>query len=121
MDTPIIDEQTQKELNIPLKDTEGNAQKDQPFLEMIMKLVNEGKIDLFKPGSLINQNLYDALPDEKKAQTDLEAANLLATIRDIKGLYEAGYRDTFQIHNLVLKLKDTKERLEEAGGDLFII
>ena len=46
--------------------------------------------------------------------------NLLSTIREIKGLYEAGFQDTYQLWYMVEKLRLTKERLE-ADNDLFII
>ena len=47
--------------------------------------------------------------------------NLLSALRDIKGLYDAGQKDTYQMQNLIDRVQNTKERLEEEGGDLFII
>jgi hypothetical protein len=107
-------------LNKPLEDPTGFTGDDKVFLETVVKLVNDGKIDLYKPASLMNQEFYKKLSEEKQGQADLEAVNLLSVIRDIKGLYDAGMTKSFQIQNQVQRLKETKERLEE-GGDLFII
>ena len=118
---PVIDWKTQKELNIPLA-LQGQADpQTTQFLEMIIKLINEGKIALHNPDTLINHDVYDKLSTEKQSKIEMEAFNLLTAIRDIKDLYDAGYKDTFQILNDVERLRLTKERLEELGGDLFII
>lgn len=117
----IIDEKTQKELNIPLKDQKGIDPTEKAFLENLVKLINEEKIDLFRADTLINHEVYDKLPEDKQGKVDLESLNLLAAIREIKGLYDAGFIDTYQMENLVERLRSTKERLESCGGDLFII
>lgn len=113
------DEQTQKKLNEPLKYDGSSKNKD--FLEMLVKLLNDGKIHVYKPDTLINHEVYDKLDGKSKGKADYEAMNLLMIIREIKGLYDAGYKDTYQIDNLVEKLRVTKERLEMQGGDIFII
>lgn len=117
----IIDEKTQKELNIPLKDQKGIDPTEKAFLENLVKLINEGKINLFKADTLINHAVYDQLTEDKQGRVDIESLNLLAVIREIKGLYDAGFVDTYQMENLVERLRLTKERLESSGGDLFII
>lgn len=115
------DEQTQKELNTPLTDPSGAGQKNEKFLNLVISLINEGKINLYRPATLINQPIYDNLPKEKQGKVDLEAMNLLVAIREIKGLHDAGYKDSYQMENLVERVRNTKERLESEGGDLFII
>ena len=115
------DHQTQAMLNQPLKNAAGNSQEDENFLDLILALIAEGKIDLYKPSSLINTAIYDRLVPEQQAKIEVEAMSMLATIREIKGLCDAEYRETFQVENLVRQLRMGKERLEEAGGDLFVI
>lgn len=115
------DEQTQQMLNEPLANSEGNSAENEKFLSLLLSLIEEGKIELYRPSSLINTPVYEGLDDENKSKADLESVNMLAKIRDIKGLCDAGYRETFQVENLVHTLRESKERLEEAGGDLFII
>lgn len=114
-----VDEQTQKRLNEPLKYNGSSQNKD--FLEMLVKLINEGKIQIYKPDTLINHEVYDKLDQTAQGKTDYEAVNMLMIIREIKGLYDAGYKETYQIDNLVERLRVSKERLEVQGGDLFII
>lgn len=115
----FVDAQTQKQLNEPLKYNGSSQNKD--FLEMLVKLINEGKIQVYKPDTLINHDVYDKLDQTAQGKTDYEAVNMLMIIREIKGLYDAGYKDTYQIDNLVEELRVSKERLEVQGGDLFII
>ncbi len=115
------DEQTQQELNAPLADPAGVGDDNEKFLNMILDLISDGKIDLHKPSTLINNGVYDKLSEDRQGKVDLEAMNLLSALRDIKGLYDAGQKDTYQMQNLIDRVQNTKERLEEEGGDLFII
>jgi len=115
------DKETQDLLNKPLPLSQGMDQKDREFLELIVRLVNEGKINLYGPSTLLNHEVYDKLDFEKQGRADFESINLLSAIREIKGLYDAGYAETYQVANLVSRLRATKERLEFEGGDLFII
>lgn len=115
----FVNPQVQQELNTPLK--YAGSSQNREFLEMLIKLIKEGKIGLYKPASLINHAVYDKLDQQAQGKADYEALNLLMVIREIKGLHDGGYGDTYQIDNLVEKLRGTKERLETAGGDIFII
>ncbi|MBU1151911.1 hypothetical protein KJ632_03750 [Patescibacteria group bacterium] len=115
------DEATQKMLNEPLKDPSGVDPEDQQFLQLIVNLINEGKINIYSPSSLLNEPVYLSLDDDKKSKADMEANNLITAIREIKDLYDNGFTETFQIKNLVAKLRDNKERIEAVAGDIFII
>ena len=115
------DKDTQQLLNKPLELSQGMDPKDRELLELVVKLINDGKINLYSPDTLINHAMYDKLDFEKQGKIDFEAVNLLAAIREIKGLYDAGYAETYQVSNLVGRLRNTKERLEVESGDLFII
>ncbi len=118
----FMDEATQRNLNTPLQDNTGRLDgKDQEFLNLIISLIDEKKIDLYQPATLINNEVYDKLDEKAQGQVDLEAINMLTAIREIKGLYDNGFKETFQMENLVHRLRMTKERLEETGGDVFII
>lgn len=116
-----IDPETQKTLNTPLAIPSGTDPRDEEFLNSVLALLSAGKIDLYKPDTLINHAIYDQLPVDKKGKVDIEAFNILSKIRDIKGLNDAGFRGTFQMQNLVSSVREIKERLEIAGGDVFII
>lgn len=116
-----MDEETQKQLNQPLQINGGMDEDTKSFLELLLKHINDGNIDLHKPSSLINEIYYNGVDELKKGKTDMEAFNMLSIIREIKDLYDAGYKDSYQIKNMVEHLKESKERLENEGGDLFII
>lgn len=116
-----IDPETQKTLNTPLAISTGHDPKDEEFLNTVIDLISRGKINLYQPDTLINHPIYDQLSVDKKGKADIEAFNMLAAIRDIKGLNDAGFKDTFQMQNLVQNIRNIKERLETEGGDVFII
>lgn len=113
--------QQQEQLNQPLKDDSGVTPEDTQFLTMLVDKIEKKEIDLYTPSSLFNVPVYEKLAPEAQAQADLDAFNLLATIREINGLWKAGQRDTYQIQYLASKIRMTKERIEEVGGDIFII
>ncbi len=117
----FIDESHQKELNTPLAVQGGIKPENKEFLEFVIGLVKDGKIDLFVPHTLINDDVYNSLSEEKRGEVDLEAVNTLSAIRKVRDLYDAGYVDSYQMENLVEKLRVTKEKFEKSVGDVFII
>lgn len=115
------DPQVQKELNTPLSDPTGVSDENDKFLHLVISLINDGKIELHIPATLINKSVYDGLSEKKQGLADGEAVNLLSAVREIKDLFDAGHKNTYQMQNLVERVRNTKERIEEKGGDLFII
>ena len=115
------DPQVQKELNTPLSDPTGASNENDKFLHLVISLINDEKIKLHTPSTLINKSVYDDLSEEKQGLVDMEAVNLLSAVREIKDLFDAGHKDTYQMQNLVERVRNTKERIEEKGGDLFVI
>ena len=115
------DAATQSMLNDPVQKSGGMNAEDLKFMNLVVSMMNEGKIDGYAPSSLINTEYYDTLPEEKRGKADLEAINLLTSIRQIKDLHDAGFTETYQMENLVAQVRATKERIEDEGGDLFII
>jgi hypothetical protein len=117
-----IDQKTQQELNKPLEAPKvETSPEDRQFLEMILEKVAKKQIDLFTPSTLINHAVYDALPDDARGKADFDAVNLLATLREIKKLCDAGFRETYQTMYMVRQVRLTKERLEEISGDIYVI
>ncbi len=111
----------QQELNKPLKQEEAVDPKDTEFLQLLVGKIEKGEIKLFVPSSLINPAVYDNLEESQQGKADYDAFNLLSTIREIYQLWTSGQKDTYQIAYLVHKMRLTKERLEEIGGDIYII
>jgi hypothetical protein len=116
-----ISPQTQEMLNKPLAHPDGIEEKDRDFLAMLADKIQKGEIKLYQPVSLMNHAIYDKLGEEARGKADIDAFNMLATIRDIYRLWQAGERDSYQIENMVHRIRLTKEKLEEAGGDIYII
>lgn len=121
MEDTQIDPQTQKRLNEPLVNPQGISAEDQAFLSMLVDKVEQGKINLLQPSTLLNHVIYDQLTPEKQGKVDFDAVNLLTTIRNIYGLWKTHQTPTFQIENMVHQVRITKERLEEISGDVYII
>lgn len=120
-DNQEISKSVQKRINQPLKDESGFSKEDKKFLDILMKLVDKGTINLYQPGTLINREVYDGVSEEAKGKADQNALNMLPRIRDIHALMKSNPEPSFQIQNMVESLRQQKERLEEVGGDLFII
>lgn len=116
-----ITPETQKLLNTPLSNPKGLSQEDQAFLIDVCAKVESKKINLLAPSSLINQPVYEKLPEDKKGKVDFDAVNMASTLREIYGLWKAYQMPTFQIENLVHQVRLTKERLEEVSGDVYVV
>lgn len=116
-----ISPQTQETLNKPLKHAGDIGEKDHEFLALLVEKIEKGEIKLFEPSTLINSAVYNNLDERAKGKVDYDAFNLLATIREIYNLWKQGEHDSYQVENLVHRIRVTKERLEELGGDIYII
>jgi hypothetical protein len=115
------DPQVQKDLNTPLEDPSGVGDENDKFLHLVMQLIEDGKIELHTPSTLLNTEVYDKLAADKKGKADYEAMNLISAVREMKDLFDAGYKETYQMENLVDRVRNTKERIEDEKGDIFII
>lgn len=116
-----LPEDEQVKLGKPLKDETGLNPVDMDFLHMLMQKIEGGEIDLHVPSSLLNEPVYASLSEEAQGKADYNAMTLLSTIRQIRQLWEMGDKDSYQIQNLVHQVRLTKERLEDVGGDIYII
>lgn len=116
-----IDPQTQKKLNEPLIKNTGLSLEDQTFLNLVLKKLEKGEINLMQPSSLINHGVYDKLSPEKQGKVDFDAVNLAITLRNIVDLWKYYQKPTYQIENLVHQVRIMKERLEDISGDVYVI
>ena len=121
MDEATINPQTQKKLNEPLAKPGGISPEDQAFLNMVLDKVERKEINLMQPSSLINHAVYDSLSPEHQGKVDFDAVNLCSTLRETCDLWKYYKTPTFQIENLVHRVRVTKERLEEISGDVYVI
>lgn len=116
-----ISEEKQVEIGKPIKDESGVNPKDMEFLQMLVQKIENKEIELHTPSTLLNEPVYSQLDEEAQGKADYNALTLLSTIRQIYTLWQAGEKETYQIQNLVHQVRVTKERLEEIGGDIYII
>jgi hypothetical protein len=116
-----VDEGVQKMINKPQIDPTGVNATDLEYLEAVMKLINDRKIDLHTPETLMNKDVYDNLDELSQSTADVNAVNLLDKLRQVKKLYDTGDRESFQIQNLMEHIRQTKSRIEKECGDVYII
>ncbi len=120
-DLPIDPKVQAEVINKPQEDPEGVLQEDEAFLQNVIHLIEIKKIQLHLPSSLINQEVYAKLSEDIQGKIDMEAFNILASIRQIHGLYMLGHTHSYQIKNLGHLVRLQKERTEGIQGDVFII
>lgn len=119
-DNAVIADHVQVLINTPLaRDPYDEA--DQALLNLIIKLVNEKKINLYSPSSLLNNDIYEALPHEGKAKADQNSVIMLTKVREIYNLAQSTSEPTHQLKNLVDSFRLNKESVEKMCGDIFII
>lgn len=119
-DNAHIADEVQQMINKPLGGV-AYSQEDQSFLDLILKLVNEKKINLYSPSSLLNNDIYEKLPHEGKAKADQNAMLILTKVREIYNLMQTITEPTYQVKNLVDSLRLNKESVEKTYGNIFII
>jgi len=117
-----LDFETQQMLNKPQEiQSESIDQQDSKFLSTLIELIDSKKIDLYKPSSLLNHSVYDLLNPDQQAKAEQDSFVLLSKIREIHKLWNQNHQQSYQILYLVSSIRQTKERIEAASGDLYII
>lgn len=118
-DNAHIAPEVQSMLNQPLAGG-SMSQEDQDFLNLILAKIEDKSINLYSPSSLLNNAVYEALPEMEQGKADQNAVILLTRIREIYNLTQISKEPSYQLVNMVDSLRLIKNRLEEHG-DLFII
>lgn len=116
-----VDNNVQQMINKPQMDPTGVDATDAEYLEEIVKLINDGKLDLHVPNTLMKNEIYDSLDDKSKGLADMSAVSLLNDLRQMKKLYDMDDKESFQIQNLIQRIRNIKERIEEKCGDVYVI
>jgi len=119
--TQGVDSNVQKMINNPQMDPTGIEASDTQYLETIIKLINDGKLDLHTPKTLMKAQLYNSLDDKAKGLADMNAVTLLNDLRQMKKLYDSNNTSSFQIQNLIHRIRNVKKRIEDICGDVYII
>jgi len=118
-----IDEQTQSALNQPFSNPQTSlSDDDKSFLENLIKRIESGEINLHSPSSILNQEVYDQLPGDKKSQADLFLNSTLFVIRQAYDFYQSSFdNNSDMMINMVQELRMKKETLEKELGDVLKI
>lgn len=116
-DNQEISADSQSMINKPL---EGGQLKpeERELLDSIIKLVDEGAINLYQPSTLFNEDAYNALNDEGKAKADQAAMNMLSKIRTAVDWDKANMDTNIQVSQMIAALLQDRNRLE-AESNLF--
>jgi hexokinase len=116
-----VNDETQKMINTPQVDPTGIDDTDAEYIEKVIKMIEAKKIDPHVPSTLLNMPVYEKLGEEAKSAVDINGFNLLAEIRQIKKLWDLGDKGSFQIQNLVHRMRLTKQKIEKEYGNCYII
>lgn len=119
--TKGVDENVQEMINKPQMDPTGVDASDAEYLQAVIDLINKGRIDLHTPRTLMKDEIYEKLGDKEKGIADINAVSLLNDLRQMKKLYDSGDKESFQIQNLIHRVRFVKERIEKQCGDVYVI
>lgn len=117
----VLSEDEQIALGKPSQLEQLNPKQVQTYLEFLEKLLQEGKINLVIPSSLINQSVYATLDEVNQGRVDQAAMVLVGYLRALKGLMEVGGHENFQAELNSQVIWKYKEKYERDLGDIFII
>jgi hypothetical protein len=116
---PSLTEDQQKKAGQPIQ---GDMDQDHKnFCTTVSELLESGAIDVTKPESFLNQAVYDTLPDEWKAKTDLTIVNMATLLDHIYGFYKSKQTPDAcpQLATMIEQLWEMKQRIEAHGHDVF--
>lgn len=121
-DAQISEEQQQK-LNAPLKKEGGMSEESQKYLKEILELINKGEVDIGKPSSLINQDVYEKLAPEHKVKVEMIARVMISNLRQIKDLNDHPVYETNsdQMEDLLSFVKQEVANIEAIEGNVLKI
>ncbi len=110
---------SQKELGKPHEDGV-LGDKHTAFIQTLLTLLDQGKIDTKNTQSLIHADVYRGLPLDLKARVDLAIPNIVTLLERIMDLHVRPENDdSYEMKSLIESLWLSKERIEK-DADVFI-
>lgn len=93
------------------------------FMLRLVKLLDDGVIDLYKTDSLLNTDVSDGLAEDARGQVDLSLLNILGQVRQIYEFYKSEKTPNASPHlqTMVEHLWQQKSKLEDQYGDVLKI
>jgi hypothetical protein len=116
--TNDMSEADQKRAGQPVIGDMGDEEKS--FCVTITKLFESGAIDVTKPESFLNKDVYDRLDPEWKTKTDLSIGNIAILLNHIYGFYKSKQTPDAcpQLATMIKQLWEMKQRIE-IHADVF--
>ena len=124
--TQAIRQHGDKELPVEdqakLGKTQGTSLGDEHagFLDLVMKLIDDGVIDLSDPTSFIKLDIYEECDDAMKGKIDQATPNIISFLDKIIRLHASDEpSESFEMKGLIEALWQAKERIEK-DVDVFV-
>ncbi len=116
--TPLTEEQ-QKRAGQALSGDMDQEHKD--FCTTISRLLEKGEINVAKPDTFLNQDVYAKLDPQWKTKTDLNLLNMATLLTHIYGFYKSKQTPDAcpQLATMIEQLWEMKQRIEGQGYDVF--
>jgi len=113
-----LTEEEQKKVGQPLRGDMDDEHKN--FCTTITKLFESGAIDVTKPETFLNQEVYDKLEPEWKTKTDMALMNIATLLNHIYGFYKSKQTPDAcpQLASMIDQLWEMKQRIE-THADVF--
>lgn len=116
-----VDHNVQEMINKPQADPTGVEATDEQYLKAVIGMIENGSLELHTPHTLMKDDIYTTLDEKSQGIADMNAVSLLNDLRQMKKLYDMGETQSFQIKNLIQRIRAVKERIEKQCGDVYII
>jgi len=114
----VIPHTNQVKLGTPAPASLGDDHKT--FINVIVQLLESGRIHPDRPSTFIKQDVYDAAPHDVQALTDRSLPNICSLLHYI---YELHYRkepdDSAEMKALIESLWQAKQRVEKHADVFF--
>ncbi len=90
-------------------------EKYKKFCVDIERMIKTGEIDVNKPETTLNKDIYDSLSDEWKAKVDVAMLNIVNLLRHIADFYisKETPNSSPQLQTMIDQLWEMKERIEK--------
>lgn len=113
-----LSEEEQKKAGTPMGGDMDDEHKN--FCTTITKLFESGAIDVTKPETFLNADVYEGLSAEWKTKTDLAMLNVATLLEHIYGFYKSKQTPDAcpQLANMIDQLWEMKQRIE-SHADVF--
>ncbi len=123
----IMHDQAHQELSDDAQKKAGKAMgsdmsdEHKNFTKTISALLEEGKIDVLRPQTFLNQAVYQTLPEEVKGKVDLLVVNMATLLSHIYDFYKSKETPDAcpQLATMIEQLWEMKERIEK-DDDVFV-